>query len=210
MWREDLCESSEVEASSCRGGGTCALISLAAAVLLTGAAVTTSFLLFLKLNFFGGSKVFLTSCSFSDSPLMAWSLCQPSTFSTASFAILCAVILFIYFSHEVEHSYLTVRPLIICREVTRCVHDLVREAINTRKALVYGFIALAACRWCIWKRRNLGLKGCAVQLGKTARVHGSACPTCDIVLEFAVESFFEVGFGHYGQGRVSQFGSVGE
>ena len=83
MWTEDLCESSEVDGSwcalmsSCFDEGSVVIFSSLAddpvvvLVFVGGAAAAAiSFFLFLKLNFFGGSKLFLTVCSFSDSPFM--------------------------------------------------------------------------------------------------------------------------------------------
>ena len=68
--------------SSCRDGAEDvdedAAVCLATAGGVAGAA--TSFLLFLKLNFLGGSKLFLTYCSFSDRAFIAWTHVSPASF----------------------------------------------------------------------------------------------------------------------------------
>lgn len=74
MCREDLWESSEEVVFAMSSGRDGAEGGAGVSLATDGAAVTdaeASFLLFLKLNFLGGSKLFRTFCRFSESPLIA-------------------------------------------------------------------------------------------------------------------------------------------
>lgn len=97
--------------------------SFAGAGVMDGAVA--SFLLFLKLNFLGGSKVFLMVWSFSERDFMACFVCVSVSAPRTVFCSSCFVFGFILSFHRLRHSYLTICSLVIRRQVTGCVHDIV-------------------------------------------------------------------------------------
>ena len=114
-------------------GGVCSDAEDGFALDVSGAAsgFAISFLLFLKLNFLGGSKLFLTSDSFSLKRLIVY------TFLSASYPLLK-----LHFFWHMTH--LAVRPLIVSRKIARGVLDIEGYSVYAGQAVVYCFIALAA------------------------------------------------------------------
>jgi hypothetical protein len=114
----DLWERADVEASCCCvswccEGDVCSNGEDAFSLDISGVTTpgfATSFFLFLKLNFLGGSKLFLTLDNFSLNCLIVYvSLVSPTALTH-------------FCSRNV--TYLAVRPLIISGEVARSVLDI--------------------------------------------------------------------------------------